>query len=174
MNGVKTSPAGRQDIRYVSLKSTCKACHLRERCLSQKSDKRTIYRWQHEEVIDRHRERMKEAGALMRQRACLVEHPFGTLKCRAGYRHFLVRGFAKVRGEWNLMALCYNLARVLNILGFDSFVAFFASRAAERAILCVWRAATPVIGRATAFMRGFLAKLAQNPAIICVHISTAA
>ena len=29
--------------------------------------------------------------------ACLVEHPFGTLKCRAGYRHFLVRGFVKVR-----------------------------------------------------------------------------
>jgi len=112
MNGVKTSPAGRQDIRYVSLKSICKACHLREQCLSQKSDKRTIYRWQHEEVIDRHRERMKEAGALMRQRACLVEHPFGTLKCRAGYRHFLVRGFAKVRGEWSLMVLCYNLARV--------------------------------------------------------------
>ena len=44
----------------------------------------------------------------MRQRACLVEHPFGTLKCRAGYRHFLVRGFDKVRGEWSLMALCYN------------------------------------------------------------------
>src|ERR1700712_1523771 len=72
MNGVKISPAGRQDVRYVSLKSVCKACHLREQCLGQKSDKRTIYRWQHEETIDRHRERMKEAGALMRQRACLV------------------------------------------------------------------------------------------------------
>jgi transposase len=174
MNGVKISPAGRQDVRYVSLKSICKACHLREQCLSQKSDKRTIYRWQHEEVIDRHRERMKEASALMRQRACLVEHPFGTLKCRAGYRHFLVRGFDKVRGEWSLMALCYNLARVLNILGFDGFVAFFASRAAERAILRVWRAATTAMGRATAFIRGFSAKLAQNPAIICVRISTAA
>src|SRR6266508_4554955 len=35
MNGVKISPAGRQDVRYVSLKSVCKACHLRERCLGQ-------------------------------------------------------------------------------------------------------------------------------------------
>jgi hypothetical protein len=58
----------------------------------------------------------------MRRRASLVEHPFGTLKVRAGYRHFLVRGFDKVRGEWSLMALCYNLARVLSIVGQDGFV----------------------------------------------------
>src|SRR6202022_5008341 len=92
----------------------------------------TIYRWQHEEVIERHRARMEEAGPLMRQRSCLVEHPFGTLKCRAGYRHFLVRGFAKVRGEWSLMALCYNLARVLNILGFERFVACMAEAFSAR------------------------------------------
>ena len=59
----------------------------------------------------------------MRRRSAIVEHPFGTLKCRAGYRHFLVRGFNKVRGEWNLMALCYNFTRVLNILGFERFMA---------------------------------------------------
>jgi hypothetical protein len=174
MNGVKTSKGGRVEIRYVSRKSVCKACHLREQCITQKSKIRTIYRWQHEDVIERHRERMKDAGALMRQRACLVEHPFGTLKCRAGYRHFLVRGFAKVRGEWSLMALCYNLARVLNILGFDGFVAFFASRAAERAVLRVLCAVTLAIGRATASMKRFAAKLRQNSAIFCFRFSTAA
>ncbi len=64
-----------------------------------------------------------DAGKLMRRRSAIVEHPFGTLKCRAGYRHFLLRGFNKVRGEWSLMALCYNFTRVLNILGFDRFMA---------------------------------------------------
>jgi transposase len=172
MNGVKTNSGGRLEIRYVSRKSVCKACHLREQCINQKSRMRTIYRWQHEAVIERHRGRMKEAGALMRQRACLVEHPFGTLKCRAGYRHFLVRGFAKVRGEWSLMALCYNLARVLNILGFDGFVAFFANRAAEKAILRAMRAVTPAIGRAIAAMERFSAKW-TNTAIICFRFSTA-
>ena len=44
----------------------------------------------------------------------------------AGYRHFLVRGFDKVRGEWSLMALCYNFTRVLNILGFEAFVTSMA------------------------------------------------
>jgi transposase len=180
MNGVKTSPAGRQDIRYVSLKSVCKACHLRERCLGPKSDKRTIYRWVHEEVIDRHRERMKNAGTLMRQRACLVEHPFGTLKCRAGYRHFLVRCFDKVRGEWSLMALCYNLARTLNILGFDEFVAFFATRAAQRAILAerailgVLRNIMQAVSRAVVSIKHFSVSLSRNSAITCFRFSTAA
>jgi hypothetical protein len=63
---------------------------------------------------------------MMRRRAALAEHPFGTLKCRAGYRHFLLRGFHKVRGEWSLMALCYNFARVLSILGMDRFLAYLA------------------------------------------------
>ena len=69
---------------------------------------------------------MQGAHELMRRRSAIVEHPFGTLKCRAGYRHFLVRGFNKVRGEWSLMALCYNFTRVLNILGFERFVARIA------------------------------------------------
>jgi DDE family transposase len=69
---------------------------------------------------------MQGADELMRRRSALVEHPFGTIKCRAGYRHFLVRGFDKVRGEWSLMALCYNFTRVLNILGFKRFMARIA------------------------------------------------
>ena len=72
----------------------------------------------------------------MRRRSAIVEHPFGTLKCRAGYRHFLVRGFDKVRGEWSLMALCYNFTRVLNILGFERFAACMAKlfRSLSRAL----------------------------------------
>ena len=68
----------------------------------------------------------------MRRRSAIVEHPFGTIKCRAGYRHFLVRGFNKVRGEWSLMALCYNLTRVLNILGFGAFVRAVAKASLSR------------------------------------------
>jgi hypothetical protein len=70
---------------------------------------------------------MQGADTQMRRRAELAEHPFGTLKCRAGYRHFLVRGLDKVRGEWSLMALCYNFSRVLSILGLDSLMAHLAS-----------------------------------------------
>ena len=83
-------------------------------------------------MIERHRARMRRAGEdMMRRRAALAEHPFGTLKCRAGYRHFLVRGFAKVRGEWSLMALCYNFSRVLRIIGPDRWRDLLAQRAAK-------------------------------------------
>ena len=108
MEGRWKNTSGRTEIRYASNTKTCRTCPLRARCLSPKASRRTIGRWEHEEVLDRHRARMQGAGELMRRRSGIVEHPFGTLKCRAGYRHFLVRGFDKVRGEWSLMALCYN------------------------------------------------------------------
>ena len=164
MNGFKINTGGRREIRYVSLKSVCDACPLRQRCLPDKEPRRTVYRWEHEPVIEHHRARMKQAGARMSQRACLVEHPFGTLKCRAGYRHFLVRGFDKVRGEWSLMALCYNFARVLNILGFDRFVAYLATRAVEPALLFVLGIVTAAISRARALWAGNWGESGQKSA----------
>jgi transposase len=129
MEGYKVDAAGKRHVRYATLQSICTTCPLRSRCLSSKGKRREIYRWEHQDVIERHRARMarEEAATMMRKRAALAEHPFGTLKCRAGYRHFLVRGFDKVRGEWSLMALCYNFTRLLNILGPDRFVATLAN-----------------------------------------------
>jgi transposase len=128
MESRKQDAGGKWQVRYAALQSVCGVCPLRSRCLTDKARRREIYRWEHQDVIDRHRVRMAqpEAGTMMRRRAALAEHPFGTLKCRAGYRHFLLRGFDKVRGEWSLMALCYNFSRVLGILGFDQFLAALA------------------------------------------------
>jgi len=129
MKGSWRNASGRLEIRYAARKAICGACPLKARCLSPKAVNRTIARWEHEDVLERHRARMQGAKDLMRRRSAIVEHPFGTLKCRAGYRHFLVRGFDKVRGEWSLMALCYNFTRALNILGFERFVAYMAAKA---------------------------------------------
>jgi transposase len=125
-----TNVSGRVEFRYLGTKATCGGCPLKASCLSPKAKYRSVSRWEHEAVLDRHRQRMASEGAaeLMRRRSAIVEHPFGTLKCRAGYQHFLVRGFKKVRGEWSLMALCYNFTRVLNILGFERFTAYLAEK----------------------------------------------
>jgi transposase len=125
MEGYKEDAGGKRHVRYAALRSICSVCPLRSRCLTDKARRREVQRWEHQDVVDRHRVRMAqaEADAMMHRRAALAEHPFGTLKCRAGYRHFLLRGFDKVRGEWSLMALCYNFTRMLNIVGFDRFVA---------------------------------------------------
>jgi transposase len=126
MKSRQKNTSGRIEIRYAARGAICRTCPLKVRCLSSNAANRTIGRWEHEGVLERHRARMQGAGELMRRRSAIVEHPFGTLKCRAGYRHFLVRGVNKVRGEWSLMALCYNFTRVLNILGFDAFLAALA------------------------------------------------
>jgi len=122
INGRWQNASGRIEIRYASRKAICQTCRLRSRCLGENASQRIVYRWEHEDVLERHRARMQGADELMRRRSAIVEHPFGTIKCRAGYRHFLVRGFNKVRGEWSLMALCYNFSRVLNILGLKRFM----------------------------------------------------
>ncbi|WP_234686153.1 IS1182 family transposase [Bradyrhizobium monzae] len=147
MDGRRTSANGRIEIRYAGSKKTCGTCVLKARCLSPTAVNRIISRWEHEDVLDRHRARMAGAGQLMRRRSGIVEHPFGTLKCRAGYRHFLVRGFDKVRGEWSLMALCYNFTRALNIIGFDAFMARMAELlAAFQCALAVLQRIQPVPG----------------------------
>ena len=120
---------GKMYIRYASKKSGCKTCPVKQDCLSKKAKRREVHRWEHESVLDRHRERMQDTGEEMRQRAALVEHPFGTLKDRAGYTyHFLIRGFEKVQGEWSIMVLGYNFTRLLNIFGVKGFMDYCASR----------------------------------------------
>ena len=112
---------GKKMYVYRSKVAFCNACPLREKCLSEKSKTRKIERWEHQEVVERHQARMKseEAQGAMRKRAAMVEHPFGTLKHRAGMNHFLMRGLEKCRGEFSLMVLGYNFSRVINILGVD-------------------------------------------------------
>jgi transposase len=169
----KINTGGRVEIRYTSRKADCDACPLRSRCLSAKTPTRTIQRWEHEAVLERHRLRMQDAQAQTRRRAELAEHPFGTLKCRAGYRHFLVRGFNKVRGEWSLMALCYNFSRVLKVLGMEALIAYFAESAAQsclrllRVLLAAIRASGTLPERICIASRAEF----QNPA---VELKTAA
>ena len=58
-----TNTSGRVEIRYLSRKAICDACPLRARCLAPKAAQRSIGRWEHEDVIERHRARMQSAGA---------------------------------------------------------------------------------------------------------------
>jgi Transposase DDE domain len=92
MRSLRRQATGKMTFRYASRRSVCRACVLRQRCLSRNGTRREIERWVHEDVVERHRVSFAQYGAdRMRRRKALAEHPFGTLKCRAGYRHFLVR-----------------------------------------------------------------------------------
>jgi hypothetical protein len=45
------------------------------------------------------------------------EPVFGIIKAALGFRQFLLRGLDKVRGEWNLVTMAYNLKRLFTLAG---------------------------------------------------------
>lgn len=113
--------AGHWIQRYRSRRRDCRDCARRAECLPAKGQVREIWRDQYEADTEAVRQRVMAHPDRLAQRGELVEHPFGTLKRRAGWDHFLVRGLEKVRGEWSLMAWAYNFSRVLNLLGLERF-----------------------------------------------------
>lgn len=120
-SGAPRQSSGGALQRYAGSETNCRPCPQRGQCITAKATCREVWRHEHEAQRLALRQRMAERPDAMRHRSAVVEHPFGTLKCRAGWNHFLMRGLDKVRGEWGLMALAYNFSRVLNILGCAAF-----------------------------------------------------
>lgn len=108
--------------------SACATCPLRAQCLTANARYKKLERWQHEAAVERHHRRMAQAGGRLQRRSQLAEHPFGTLKHRAGMHHFLLRGREKCQGEFSLMVLSYNFTRVLNLLGLEALRDYCARR----------------------------------------------
>ncbi len=105
-------------LRYYANWPACAACPLREKCTESKQGRR-IMRTPEEPRLEAMAQRMEEKPGLMLQRKSVVEHPYGTMKWWWDGSYFLLRGLAKVRGEFSLMTLAYNLRRVLNLLGVE-------------------------------------------------------
>ena len=57
--------------------------------------------------------RTSEGKALYARRKVIVEPVFGQIKEARGFRRFLLRGLAKIRGEWRLVCLTHNLLKLL-------------------------------------------------------------
>jgi hypothetical protein len=49
------------------------------------------------------------------RRKVIAEPPFGQIKQARGFRQFLLRGLAKVRGEWSLITLTHNLLKLHSV-----------------------------------------------------------
>ncbi len=122
VRGGTTTVRGRLYYFYRGTAAVCRDCSLSGRCLTKSRSTRRIQRWEHEDVVDRHRKKMNARVPLMRGRSTLVEHPFGTIKRWAGMDHFVMRGLGKCRGEFSLMTLGYNFKRVMRVLGGAAFV----------------------------------------------------
>jgi transposase len=109
-----------RELKYYRARG-CARCPLKAQCTRNKAN-RTITREANEHLMEAMAQRMKQQPAKFRLRKALVEHPFGTLKRWFGYTHFLLKGLTKVRTEWSLMTLAYNLKRVLNLVSFEQLM----------------------------------------------------
>ena len=108
-------------IRYYWT-TACSTCEIKAQCTRNKGFRR-ITRWVDEGILDRMEQRVKANWELMKKRKQIVEHPFGTIKFWNDQRHFLMRGLDKVRAEFSLSALAYNIKRTINLVGVRSLVA---------------------------------------------------
>lgn len=115
---------GLSKINYTN-KLACDDCAIRLRCTNGRF--RTVSRLENEAVLDRMQARLAERPDILDRRRETVEHPFGTIKQWMNQGAFLMRGLEKVRAEFSLTALVYNLRRVLNIVGFSELMAAVAA-----------------------------------------------
>jgi hypothetical protein len=67
----------------------------------------------------------------------LVEHPFGSIKQWMNQGAFLTRGLEKVRAEFRLTALAYNMMRVLKIVGIERLLKVFKNAKTQPFRLCI-------------------------------------
>ena len=117
------STGGEHDRIYYWNREACRHCELKSRCTT--NPYRQVARWVDEAVLDRMETRLNANPEILRQRREIVEHPFGSIKQWMNQGAFLMRGLVKVRAEFSLTALAYNMTRVLTIVGIERLLKAF-------------------------------------------------
>ena len=112
----------RRGIRIKQYKSkACSECGVKHLCTT--SDKgRVIERHIYQKEVEENNKRVKENKDKYLGRQAIAEHPFGTIKRQWGYNYLLLKGLEKTDGELGLIFLCYNITRVMNIIGIKDLI----------------------------------------------------
>ncbi len=108
----------REVIYYLS--TECRACSEKKNCTTDKV--RRIMRSPEDHSIDSMNKRIARNPGIMSKRKEIVEHVFGTIKFWNEQDNFLMRGLDKVKAEFSLSALSYNITRVINIVGVKGMI----------------------------------------------------
>ena len=103
----------------------CRRCSYFGECTKSRKYGRKIVRYVNEEFRERLQSQFEQADsqAIYELRKQKVELPFGHIKRNLNAGHFLLRGLAGVRAEASLLASCFNLARLITLVGVPSLIA---------------------------------------------------
>jgi len=101
----------------------CQGCVHYGQCTCAKKG-RKVTRITLEEVKERLEAQYEEASSqeIYVKRKARVEHPFGHIKRNLKTDGFLLRGQTGVNAETSLLATCFNLARMITILGVSGLI----------------------------------------------------
>lgn len=104
--------------------SVCRTCKHMGRCTTNRLQGRKVRRYEYEGLRTRLQDgyNQPEAQRIYARRKTKVEHPFGHVKRNLGAGHFLLRGLAGVRAEMSLLAGCFNVRRMITLLGVEGMV----------------------------------------------------
>ena len=96
--------------------SDCSGCQDKQQCTS--SSYRRIERLEGEDLVEANRAKIlsDEGKKKYKKRMHTVEPVFGHIKFNLGYRYFLLRGLERVKGEFNLMCIGYNLKKIARLI----------------------------------------------------------
>ncbi len=109
---------------YLGVGSTCRACEHFGTCTTNHVHGRKVTRLLKED-LRREFERqyaLPDNQEIYKLRKQKVELPFGHIKHNLGVRGFLLRGIAGVKAEFSIMASCFNITRMIRLLGTDRLV----------------------------------------------------
>ena len=103
-------------VKHYKNRQACKICELRAPCTKNKNG-RFIERSIYQEELEENKKRVDANPEYYRLRQQITEHQFGTLKRQWGFTYTLMKGKENVLTEVNIVMICYNLRRLISILG---------------------------------------------------------
>ncbi len=108
----------------ITRRELCHRCEHYGSCTTAKKGRKVI-RLPLEEVKEKLEAQYEEAASheIYAQRKARVEHPFGHIKRNLKTDAFLMRGRDGVNAETSLLAACFNLARMITLLGVSGLIA---------------------------------------------------
>lgn len=118
-------------FRTYQNSGACGGCPLKEQCT--RGEFRRVLVSVHKPAVDAARERLAGAPGAMRKRGAIAEHPFGTIKDRAGRHELLCKGLELADAEMGLSFWAYNFTRVINIMGAEKLIEAIRNRKGQRA-----------------------------------------
>jgi len=120
---------------WTRKRSTCLRCEHYGICTKAKVG-RTVCRYDSEQLREHfeaeyNKPESQEVYSLRGQR---VELPFGHMKRNLGVDHFMLRGREGVKAEMSILSTCFNLRRMMTILGIDQMIELMRSFSKESAV----------------------------------------